>query len=539
MSLTKASYSMVNGAPINVLDYGADPTGATDSAPAIRLALAAGNAIYFPTGNYLVNSTISITPLLMGKTLFADGGMDSPTATIWCKNITGYLFTFDTTPGVNISGFALRGLSFDGSNGETNSQIGDYTKGSSTWQGVFKNTTGAIFGTGFALEVFVTDCTVSWSLSETAAFDLRGVFFNTLDTIRIQGFVNGYGIFLGGGVTGTTFTFRKLYFLFCRECVAVINGATDVQLYDCVFDSVLIAASILITKTLFSGCYFENIGYDITGEARSGLTPKSFYQPFEPGVLDTPVISALNIAYAPVLFNSCFFNFYSEIDANTSWIYALGRGALYAGGCAEFRLCYGSGQRFIETVDATEAVTENFKINWFNSANSTGGDKNGLTYADIRQLSSGEIPVAFPAFNPSLPENEPTFFQILTVTAGRFIVTMPTYQDYDIPTNSPSDGQWEIGDTIYIKTPLLGGNLGNVCIESGTPGSWAPFGLIGQTITSVTSNLANINESINTVNKYIGKTVFDESTNKLMTAAGNTPGGLWYAADGVTVITPV
>ena len=31
MSLTKVTYSMVSGAPVNVRDYGADPTGATDS----------------------------------------------------------------------------------------------------------------------------------------------------------------------------------------------------------------------------------------------------------------------------------------------------------------------------------------------------------------------------------------------------------------------------------------------------------------------------------------------------------------------------
>ena len=31
MSFTKVSYFMIIGAPVNVLDYGADPTGATDS----------------------------------------------------------------------------------------------------------------------------------------------------------------------------------------------------------------------------------------------------------------------------------------------------------------------------------------------------------------------------------------------------------------------------------------------------------------------------------------------------------------------------
>ena len=47
MSLTKATYSMIDGASINVLDYGADPTGATNSHAAITAAfsksLAAAN----------------------------------------------------------------------------------------------------------------------------------------------------------------------------------------------------------------------------------------------------------------------------------------------------------------------------------------------------------------------------------------------------------------------------------------------------------------------------------------------------------------
>jgi hypothetical protein len=64
MSLTKASYSMVSGAPLNVLDYGADPTGIVDSKPAIQLAVTAAyaqeRALYFPAGTYLMASTITM-----------------------------------------------------------------------------------------------------------------------------------------------------------------------------------------------------------------------------------------------------------------------------------------------------------------------------------------------------------------------------------------------------------------------------------------------------------------------------------------------
>lgn len=67
MSLTKVSYSMVTGAPLNVLDFGADPTGTTNSAVAIQAAFdtygnTAGTGkfvdVYFPIGTYLVNTEL-------------------------------------------------------------------------------------------------------------------------------------------------------------------------------------------------------------------------------------------------------------------------------------------------------------------------------------------------------------------------------------------------------------------------------------------------------------------------------------------------
>lgn len=63
MSLTKATYSMIQGAVLNVLDYGADPSGTSDSASAFTAAIAAINdagTIFVPTGFYLINTTILV-----------------------------------------------------------------------------------------------------------------------------------------------------------------------------------------------------------------------------------------------------------------------------------------------------------------------------------------------------------------------------------------------------------------------------------------------------------------------------------------------
>ena len=65
MSLTKVSYSMINGAPINVLDYGATGNGTTDDTAAIQAAFNAANTekgatVYFPSGDYLITSTLTL-----------------------------------------------------------------------------------------------------------------------------------------------------------------------------------------------------------------------------------------------------------------------------------------------------------------------------------------------------------------------------------------------------------------------------------------------------------------------------------------------
>lgn len=61
MSLTKTSFSMIEGAEVNVLDFGADSTGATDSKAAIQAAIdfAAtnnGGIVFVPSGSYLCSS---------------------------------------------------------------------------------------------------------------------------------------------------------------------------------------------------------------------------------------------------------------------------------------------------------------------------------------------------------------------------------------------------------------------------------------------------------------------------------------------------
>lgn len=81
MSLTKASYSMISGAPANILDYGAVGDGTTDDTSAIQAALAASSHVIVPIGTYLISSTVVVRP---GCKLEFQGGIgnsaQNPTA---------------------------------------------------------------------------------------------------------------------------------------------------------------------------------------------------------------------------------------------------------------------------------------------------------------------------------------------------------------------------------------------------------------------------------------------------------------------------
>lgn len=77
MALTKATYSMIQGAVVNVLDFGADPTGAASSTAAFQAAidsLTNGGGVYLPPGTYLLNVTGGVA-LDDNITVFGEGAV--------------------------------------------------------------------------------------------------------------------------------------------------------------------------------------------------------------------------------------------------------------------------------------------------------------------------------------------------------------------------------------------------------------------------------------------------------------------------------
>jgi hypothetical protein len=108
MSLTKVNTRMIDGAVLSLLDFGADPTGSSDSSTAMKNALESGaEFISVPAGTYSIQSNVSATlantVTLYGNASFIYQGSASNTSPMITIETGNNTLTID-------------GLSFDGDN---------------------------------------------------------------------------------------------------------------------------------------------------------------------------------------------------------------------------------------------------------------------------------------------------------------------------------------------------------------------------------------------------------------------------------------
>lgn len=117
MSLTKATYSLIDGAPANVLDYGAVGDGAADDSAAIQAAIdyvesLGGGIVFFPIGEYRCNvvlkANVTLTSMGTGSFGYLPGSLDGVTLK---QAAAGFVVD---TPATGIATCAVVGINFKG-----------------------------------------------------------------------------------------------------------------------------------------------------------------------------------------------------------------------------------------------------------------------------------------------------------------------------------------------------------------------------------------------------------------------------------------
>ncbi len=192
---------------VSVLDFGADPTGAIDSAPAFRLAIAAAKNIYVPTGTYSIESNISVTTPVR---IYGDGV--SPTVIE-----RAYSPVADTQGVFAFSGggtsCALENMTIRSKVGQTGGCLVSIVSGASDTLGLYRfewvvfttTDTSGVTGT-HAYTVYLDGTAKTSSPIGIRGVDFTGcsLFGGSVSTLLVKGVLkfsfNGGGTYPAGGV---------------------------------------------------------------------------------------------------------------------------------------------------------------------------------------------------------------------------------------------------------------------------------------------------------------------------------------------------
>ena len=251
MSLTKVSYSMTEGAPLNVVDFGfsTSASAATNKA-ALLAAIAAGgegSLIVIPNGTYQIDGEIAITT--KGVTIqgdasnyrYSDDNGFTGTELIFVSGTTGFvLTTTDSTYATSSEYCALYNLKIDGSNILDN---GIYIRGCKLIQNctVRRCLQGGIRLGGFVNQTIIKECGLVGNYRGLLVDGLANTIFEVTQTNIRQ---NTEGIKISQDVGGKF-----------SQCVIESNGSWGLLINA--------DAGQQVGNIEFNNCWFENNGFDV------------------------------------------------------------------------------------------------------------------------------------------------------------------------------------------------------------------------------------------------------------------------------------
>jgi hypothetical protein len=323
MSLTKVSYSMINGSPASILDFGAVGDGVTDDSAAIQAAVNASDTIYFPTPSvqYYVASAIIVPD---NKTLFGDYVYDGNVANTTILANAGITVFNVQGNSVKISGIGIAFNSATGNFSNTSSigilvrNVNSYGAVSATWE--------------YVSFVDIIDCTV---LRAYKSIQLEAAYWCSINNTHTKWDFHSvvvnldqYTQFTAFPLPSTTIVLDRVYSHGTASTYSIpvggyasyLGGVQDLSVLNCAVDYFDTAIYVnRSTSTNITNQYVENVNACFV-----------LISPFGSCVIDSPFTFQLNPATPAI---SCSFESFTliggkfDFSSATGSLYVLTNGA--------------------------------------------------------------------------------------------------------------------------------------------------------------------------------------------------------------------
>lgn len=499
MSLTKASYSMIDGAPANVLDFGAVGDGTTNDTAAIQNAINASSAVYFPSGTYLSDTvTLNQNSFLFGDgsstiikqntitgasygTFFADSGsssstinnivirdmqMQSPNITSPVFNQFQHLISLNGVKNVLIENVDFIGFYGDGlyiGSGASASQERHNTNvivKDCYFDGINqqnRNGISVIDCNGFLADGnYFANTTYS---TMPGAIDIEPDV-NTYHVIKDIKIVNNKFYNIGGNVAAIGVHLPGVTYSTPPNGFVIQNNFVDT------FSANGFAFTYILTGGISEATY--NFGIFVSNNVfKSGASPFTLY-----GAKDA------------IIYSNQFLNFtgsalvgYTSVDdtcLNVSLIDNL------------FYYCGSSGAGIGIAVGTCKRLT--IKGNEFNDCGTgVAASANAIDFNVTSTTSSISI-IENNFISPNgktlvaiQKESTHTFTPQTNIYSNNRLNGLSNFFDWrfgDVQyfSAAPTTGAWVVGQYVYNSVPSSGHPQGFVCTASGTPGTWLSMG---------------------------------------------------------------
>jgi len=517
MSLNKVSYSMIDGAYVNVLDYGAVGDGITNDTAAIQAAINASTnrILYFPALQYKVTGTLTVTC----NTEMEEGGYIAPSA------MPSNAIVFSVTERTQHKNIRVVG---DAAVDPANGTVGISPSAINANRSSFYRCSAINLKYGFLIKTFsvlLLDCRANFNTTNLSAYapsssqeinDLHIIAGNYSDPIGT------YSMILGDSSFATTVTPSNQHgaAISVRDCALDLGSlklwsVTNVVLNNVYFENpssgtcIELAENLgqdgYVNNVLVQNCYFRTADYAIYCHAgvralvvtpctysailkcalyvNTDIYPYSYTSGYSAGSFsEAPevhtgrrhaVFTTYDFANTTLPLDGLFNGVQSTIGEPTQQ-YANARWSSANTIRLSSTTQYGTGRRY-----KTPATS---KAGSFNSYFFT------LTTASDARFFNGGDEYDAGAFGGGVIDNVDYETGVLGLsdafaaspTAGSVSQNTSAWLSSTVTTNGspPASGTWAVGDTCLNGNPVVGQPKGWQCTVAGTPGTWVSEGIL-------------------------------------------------------------